>query len=137
MGGLLLRSWRSHCANSVTVESSPNSVVSVKGTVWPVADQTQRLSMEQERLLAIFEAKDLLAPYQPVLDDPVERSADQFVHAFRPHPRRHPHFSAVRELATRLSLPTLSMGMSGDFEAAIAEGSTLVRVGRAVFGPRP
>jgi len=28
------------------------------------------------------------------------------------------------------------MGMSGDFEAAIAEGSTLVRVGRAVFGPR-
>jgi uncharacterized pyridoxal phosphate-containing UPF0001 family protein len=28
------------------------------------------------------------------------------------------------------------MGMSGDFEAAIAEGSTLVRIGRAVFGPR-
>jgi pyridoxal phosphate enzyme (YggS family) len=47
------------------------------------------------------------------------------------------HFSAVRELAARLRLPTLSMGMSGDFEAAIAEGSTLVRVGRAVFGPRP
>lgn len=33
-------------------------------------------------------------------------------------------------------LATLSMGTSGDFEAAIAEGSTLVRVGTAVFGPR-
>lgn len=31
----------------------------------------------------------------------------------------------------------LSMGMSGDYEAAIAEGSTCVRVGQAIFGPRP
>ncbi|MDE2138659.1 MAG: YggS family pyridoxal phosphate-dependent enzyme [Gammaproteobacteria bacterium] len=36
-----------------------------------------------------------------------------------------------------LKLDTLSMGMSGDFEAAIAEGATLVRVGTALFGPRP
>ncbi len=35
-----------------------------------------------------------------------------------------------------LALPELSMGMSGDFEAAIAEGSTLVRIGGAIFGPR-
>jgi uncharacterized pyridoxal phosphate-containing UPF0001 family protein len=48
-----------------------------------------------------------------------------------------PHFAALRELATREALPVLSMGMSGDFEAAIGEGSTLVRIGRAVFGPRP
>lgn len=39
--------------------------------------------------------------------------------------------------AEGLSLETLSMGMSDDLEAAIAEGSTLVRVGRAVFGHRP
>ena len=31
----------------------------------------------------------------------------------------------------------LSMGMSGDFEDAIAQGATLVRVGTALFGPRP
>ncbi len=37
---------------------------------------------------------------------------------------------------TGLALPVLSMGMSGDFEAAIAEGSTLVRIGTAIFGPR-
>jgi uncharacterized pyridoxal phosphate-containing UPF0001 family protein len=38
------------------------------------------------------------------------------------------------EAATGLKLPELSMGMSGDFEAAIAEGSTMVRVGTALFG---
>jgi len=47
-----------------------------------------------------------------------------------------PHFAALRELAVQLDMAVLSMGMSGDFEAAIGEGSTLVRVGRAVFGPR-
>ena len=35
-----------------------------------------------------------------------------------------------------LALDTLSMGMSGDLEAAIAEGSTLLRIGTALFGPR-
>ena len=36
-----------------------------------------------------------------------------------------------------LKLDTLSMGMSGDLEAAIAEGATIVRIGTAIFGPRP
>lgn len=36
-----------------------------------------------------------------------------------------------------LSLPILSMGMSGDFEAALAAGSTMLRLGQALFGPRP
>lgn len=36
-----------------------------------------------------------------------------------------------------IELDTLSMGMSGDMEAAIAEGATLVRIGTAIFGPRP
>ena len=35
------------------------------------------------------------------------------------------------------SLPVLSMGMSGDFEVALAEGSTMLRLGQALFGPRP
>jgi len=49
-----------------------------------------------------------------------------------------PHFAALRALRDRLGLPLpdLSMGMSGDYEAAIAEGSTLVRVGTAIFGAR-
>jgi pyridoxal phosphate enzyme (YggS family) len=48
-----------------------------------------------------------------------------------------PHFRRLRELAQAHALPELSMGMSGDFEAAVAEGATLVRVGTAIFGERP
>jgi len=48
-----------------------------------------------------------------------------------------PHFRALRALGARLGLPDLSMGMSGDWEAAVEEGATLVRVGTALFGPRP
>jgi pyridoxal phosphate enzyme (YggS family) len=43
---------------------------------------------------------------------------------------------ANRDLATITPLDTLSMGMSGDMEAAIAEGATIVRVGSALFGAR-
>ncbi len=47
-----------------------------------------------------------------------------------------PVFRALRLLAERFSLPELSMGMTDDFEVAIEEGATLVRVGRAIFGER-
>lgn len=47
-----------------------------------------------------------------------------------------PCFRALRNAAERNSLPTLSMGMSGDLEEAIAEGATMVRIGTAIFGPR-
>lgn len=47
-----------------------------------------------------------------------------------------PVFRQLRELAERHGLAMLSMGMSEDFETAIAEGSTHVRIGRAIFGER-
>ncbi|MXP64629.1 YggS family pyridoxal phosphate-dependent enzyme [Roseomonas sp. M0104] len=47
-----------------------------------------------------------------------------------------PHFARMAGMAARLGLHTLSMGMSGDFEAAIAAGATHVRVGTAIFGER-
>jgi pyridoxal phosphate enzyme (YggS family) len=47
------------------------------------------------------------------------------------------HFAFLRELAGRNGLGLLSMGMSGDFESAIALGATHVRVGTAIFGERP
>jgi len=64
-----------------------------------------------------------------------------------PH-RAHPEASradhrSLAQLRERLqdahghALPTLSMGMSSDFEVAIEEGSTRVRIGTAIFGPRP
>jgi uncharacterized pyridoxal phosphate-containing UPF0001 family protein len=46
-------------------------------------------------------------------------------------------FELLARLADRLHLPVRSMGMSGDLEAAVAAGSTMVRVGGALFGPRP
>jgi pyridoxal phosphate enzyme (YggS family) len=48
-----------------------------------------------------------------------------------------PHFRTLRGLATAHGLSVLSMGMSADFEAAIEEGATHIRVGSAIFGSRP
>ena len=45
-------------------------------------------------------------------------------------------FRMLRKLSERHGLPELSMGMSADFEVAIEEGATMVRVGTAIFGPR-
>ena len=56
-----------------------------------------------------------------------------------PEEPARPAFAKVRALRDRLApdLPELSMGMSGDFGEAVLEGATLVRVGTALFGPRP
>lgn len=48
-----------------------------------------------------------------------------------------PHFALLAEIAARNGLKGLSMGMSGDFPAAIRQGATHVRVGSAIFGHRP
>jgi hypothetical protein len=56
--------------------------------------------------------------------------------------KARPHFRRLRELKGRCEellgapLPQLSMGMSGDFEVAIEEGATIVRIGTALFGKR-
>lgn len=47
-----------------------------------------------------------------------------------------PYFRALRQLRDTLGLEQLSMGMTDDFEVAIEEGATIVRVGRAIFGAR-
>lgn len=46
------------------------------------------------------------------------------------------HFALLAKMATRLNLRELSMGMSGDFEQAIGQGATQIRVGSAIFGER-
>jgi PLP dependent protein len=48
-----------------------------------------------------------------------------------------PYFRRLAELGKKHGLAKLSMGMSHDFEAAIEEGATHIRVGRGLFGPRP
>jgi uncharacterized pyridoxal phosphate-containing UPF0001 family protein len=48
-----------------------------------------------------------------------------------------PHFAALAAMAERNDLALLSMGMSDDFETAVAHGATHVRIGSAIFGARP
>jgi hypothetical protein len=57
----------------------------------------------------------------PLVDDPEEA---------------RPVFRELRRLRDALGLRDLSMGMTDDFEVAIEEGATIVRIGRAIFGPR-
>jgi pyridoxal phosphate enzyme (YggS family) len=91
-------------------------------------DDTFRL-LEQMGLLPGISVKGLMT-LPPFFDNPEES---------------RPYFHALWELAevvsrrkiTGLSMEELSMGMSNDFETAIEEGATLVRVGTAIFGPRP
>ena len=119
-----------------------------------VARVAEELSVTQSIFLQVkvggedsksgFEPKDLLAEIAELrglhslkidglmsIPPPVEKSEQA---------RRY--FAEVRELRDQLTsesgleLPQLSMGMSGDFEAAIAEGSTMVRIGSALFGKR-
>jgi pyridoxal phosphate enzyme (YggS family) len=100
-----------------------------------VAGESSKFGYNPERLLA--ELKELnslpriaihgLMTIPPFSQDP-EKS--------------RPHFRRLRELKSQCEdilgapLPYLSMGMSGDFEIAIEEGATIVRVGTALFGPR-
>jgi hypothetical protein len=57
--------------------------------------------------------------------------------------KARPHFRRLREIKAQCEqilgapLPYLSMGMSGDFEIAVEEGATMVRIGTELFGPRP
>jgi uncharacterized pyridoxal phosphate-containing UPF0001 family protein len=54
-----------------------------------------------------------------------------------PAERARSSFESVGRLADDLGLPERSMGMSDDLEAAVAAGTTMVRIGRALFGERP
>jgi pyridoxal phosphate enzyme (YggS family) len=102
-----------------------------------LADEATKFGAREEDLEAIFEAASacraarivglMLIP--PAVDDP---------------DAARPYFRALRELRDRLEksgvrptqLSQLSMGMSHDFEVAVEEGATLVRVGTAIFGTR-
>lgn len=71
----------------------------------------------------------------PPYEDDVELSRPHFV-ALRELRDRAMAWLDARDLLTRHPCTHLSMGMSGDFEVAIEEGATLVRVGSAIFGKR-
>jgi hypothetical protein len=100
-----------------------------------VAGESSKFGYQPERLLA--ELKELCA---------LPRLLVQGLMTVPPYvtdaEKARPHFRRLRELKSQceetlgFALPHLSMGMSGDFEVAIEEGATMVRVGTALFGPR-
>lgn len=103
--------------------------VNVSGEESKFGFQPDRLRGEIAELLALRRVQVLgLMTMAPYSEDPLAAK---------------PYFAALRRLRDELrgqtgaALPELSMGMSGDFEAAIAEGSTIVRIGSAIFGERP
>jgi uncharacterized pyridoxal phosphate-containing UPF0001 family protein len=93
----------------VNLGAEPRKGGCATGDVAPLVDALRALDLDVAGLMAV-----------PPQDD---------------DPRRW--FAALRELGGRLGVPELSMGMTGDYEIAVEEGATFVRVGRALFGDRP
>jgi pyridoxal phosphate enzyme (YggS family) len=107
-----------------------NVVVQVK-----TSDEPSKYGLAAERLLPFL---DQLRDYRTLR---VRGLMTMAIHTKDPDTVRG-CFRRLRELRDRASaaghdLPELSMGMSGDFPLAIAEGATEVRIGTAIFGPRP
>lgn len=100
-----------------------------------VAGEASKFGYKPQQLLA--ELKELnslrrieihgLMTIAPWSDDPEKA---------RPHFRRLRTLKRECEILLGAPLPHLSMGMSGDFEAAIEEGATMIRIGTALFGAR-
>jgi PLP dependent protein len=92
-----------------------------------------------------YKPEQLLADLKAINDLPrLEIHGLMTVPPWTPEPdKARPHFRRLRELKERCEqilgapLGHLSMGMSGDFEVAIEEGATIIRVGTALFGERP
>lgn len=99
-----------------------------------VSGEASKAGVDPGEVLALAQAVSTLPRLRlrglMSIPEPVEGLAAQRA----PHRRLRELFDALRSQG--LALDTLSMGMSADLEAAIAEGSTLVRVGSAIFGVR-
>lgn len=100
-----------------------------------VAGEASKFGYKPEQLLA--ELKELNALPK------IEIHGLMAIPPYTTEPEKaRPYFKRLRELKVQCGeilgtpLPHLSMGMSGDFEVAIEEGATLVRIGTALFGPR-
>ena len=100
-----------------------------------VAGEASKSGYTPEKLLAELAALNQLPR--------IELRGLMTVPPWAPDPEKaRPHFRRLRELKLQCEeiigppLPHLSMGMSGDFEVAIEEGATLVRIGTALFGAR-
>ena len=100
-----------------------------------LAGESTKFGFKPEQVLADLEAINALPR--------IEIHGLMTIAPWTPEPEKvRPIFRQLRELKARCEeklgapLPHLSMGMSGDFEVAVEEGATIVRIGTALFGPR-
>src|ERR1035437_3219457 len=101
-----------------------------------VAGEASKFGYQPERLLAELKQLNTLPRIEIhglMAVPPWSADAEKT----RPHFRRLREIKAQCEQILGAPLPHLSMGMSGDFEIAIEEGATMVRIGTALFGSRP
>ena len=122
------------------------ALVHAVDTVELATELGKRSAIVQPILLAVNAANEITKGGVTLHDVPIIAAALRAVANVRldglmtmPPPDEDPlpSFRAVRTLRDELGLPVLSMGMSADFEQAIACGATHVRIGTAIFGERP
>lgn len=131
-----------HSVDSFRLADALNRSAAKTGGIQPVLIQVNLAGEEQKSGVSSAEAESLLDHCRacPAIRVLGLMTMPPF---FDAPERARPIFARLRETAetlraaTGMSLPELSMGMSGDFVQAIEEGATLVRVGTAIFGPRP
>ncbi len=129
------------CVDSLAIAQEINRRADQAGKTMPVlleinvAREGSKFGYKPEQMLA--DVKELNALKR------LEIHGLMAIPPFSPVPdKSRPYFKTLRELKTRAEdilgapLPVLSIGMSDDFEIAIEEGSTMIRVGTALFGAR-
>lgn len=132
-----------HSVDSLHLAEELNKAAQVEGKVMPVllevklSEEKSKFGVEEDNILQLAEGisrmENLmvqgLMTMPPLFSEPEDA---------------RPYFTRLRKLSEmiayqkfpRVSMEELSMGMSNDFEIAIEEGATLIRVGTAIFGPR-
>ena len=120
-----INKWGERSAKTVPILLEVN--VAGESSKFGYKPEVLRADLEQINALARIEIQGLMtiAPWTP---DPEK---------VRPVFRQLRDLKAKCEGVLGAPLPHLSMGMSGDFEVAVEEGATIVRIGSALFGPRP
>lgn len=129
-----------HSLDSLSVAEEINKRAGNAGMKMPVLIEVNTGGEEAKGGVREEEVEDLISRLGALSSVRVEGLMTMPPYFDDPEATR-PYFIALRELRDRLSvkfpaLKELSMGMSGDFEAAIEEGATMVRIGTAIFGPR-
>ena len=133
-----------HAVDSINLAQELDRQAKLRGKVLPVllqvniAGEVTKFGAQEKEILLLaekfsamegIEVKGLMT-MPPFFEDP-EASRPYFVELRKLGER------LVQQKTPGISMEELSMGMSNDFEVAVEEGATLVRVGTAIFGPRP